>query len=190
MTQSKGEAPTGVAPRIVIVGAGFAGLACAQALGGARVRVTVIDKHNYNLFTPLLYQVATAALSPAEIASPIRRLLSGDSNIDTMMAEVSGVDRDARQVLLTNGGSIPYDALVLATGSVYNYFGHEKWTALAPGLKTIDDARTIRARLLSAFEQAEICEDAEKRRAMLTTVIIGGGPTGVEISGLSRSFRA
>lgn len=176
-------APVNGKPHVVIVGAGFAGLACARKLGGADIRVTVVDRRNYHLFVPLLYQVATAALSPAEISSPIRGVLARHSNIDIIMAEVSGVDREARRLLLADGGYVPYDVLILATGSAYNYFGHDEWAAHAPGLKTIENARTIRADLLRAFEEAETCNDPERRKALLTTVVVGGGPTGVEMAG-------
>jgi NADH dehydrogenase len=175
--------PVGEAPHVVIVGAGFGGLACARMLGGSGVRVTVIDRRNYHLFVPLLYQVATAALSPADIAAPIRRVLARYPNIDTVLAEVSGVDHQARQVLLADGGHIPYDALILGTGSIYNYFGHDEWAVHAPGVKTIENARDIRARLLRAFEQAETENDPARRKALLTIAVIGGGPTGVEMAG-------
>ncbi|GAA0600779.1 NAD(P)/FAD-dependent oxidoreductase [Caenispirillum bisanense] len=186
-------------PRVVIIGAGFGGLACAQALGGAPVRVTVVDKNNYHLFAPLLYQVATAALSPADIAEPIRRILHRHRNIDVRMGKVSGVDTAGRQVILSDGARLPYDRLVVATGSIYSYFGHEaEWQRHAPGLKTIENAREIRARLLYAFESAEAITDPEERRRLMTTVVVGGGPTGVEMAGavaelcrytLSRDFR-
>jgi NADH dehydrogenase len=176
-------APVGDAPHVVIVGGGFGGLSAAKTLGKSRVRVTVIDRRNYHLFVPLLYQVATAALSPADIAAPIRQVLSSYPNIDTVLGEVVGVDPAARQVKLADGGHIPYDALILATGSMYNYFGHDDWAVHAPGLKTIENARTIRARLLRAFERAEIEADLAIRQALLTIVVIGGGPTGVEMAG-------
>lgn len=175
--------PTDGRTHVVIVGAGFGGLACARELGGSDVRVTIVDRRNYHLFVPLLYQVATAALSPAEISAPVRRVLSRYPNIDSVMAEVAGVDTAARRLLLEDGGYIPYDVLVLATGSAYNYFGHDDWEAHASGLKTIDNARSIRASLLRAFEEAETCADPVRRRALLTTVIVGGGPTGVEMAG-------
>jgi NADH dehydrogenase len=191
-------APVDGKPHVVIVGAGFGGLACARKLGGADVRVTVVDRRNYHLFVPLLYQVATAALSPAEISSPVRSVLARHANIDSVMAEVSGVDLAARRLRLSDGGYLPYDILILATGSAYNYFGHDEWAAHAPGLKTIENARAIRADLLRAFEEAETCSDPERRQALLTTVIVGGGPTGVEMAGaiaelarytLARDFR-
>ena len=170
-------------PRIVIVGAGFAGLACAKALGGSAAQVTIIDRHNYHLFVPLLYQVATAGLSPADIAEPIRKILRRHRNVDVVLGDVIGVDAEARTVQLAEGNSIPFDILVLATGSSYNYFGRPEWEAHAPGLKTIADARALRSRLLRAFELAERESDPLRQQALLTTVIVGGGPTGVEIAG-------
>jgi NADH dehydrogenase len=176
-------APVGDAPHIVIIGAGFAGLACAKALGGSDMRVTIIDQRNYHLFTPLLYQVATAALSPADVTAPIRQVLADHANIDTVMERVEGLDVAARRVRLKDGGFIPYDVLILATGSVYDYFGKDEWAQHAPGVKTIDNARTIRAKLLRAFEAAEISADPARRAELLTTVVVGGGPTGVEVAG-------
>ena len=170
-------------PRVVIVGAGFGGLACARKLGNAAIDVTVIDRHNYHLFIPLIYQVATAALSPADIAKPIRRMLARYPNIKVMLAEVTGVDLDARRVRLADASTVPFDYLVIATGSSYSYFGHDEWQPMAPGPKTIENARTIRARLLKAFELAEICPDPGRQKELLTTVIVGGGPTGVEMAG-------
>lgn len=185
-------------PRIVIVGAGFAGLACARALAGAAAEVTVIDRRNYHLFQPLLYQVATAALSPADIAWPIRRLLRGQTNARVVMARVTGVDVAGRAVLTESGARFPYDHLVIATGARHAYFGREDWEPFAPGLKKIDDATLIRCRILSAFEAAETEADAAERRRRLTFVVVGGGPTGVEMAGaiaelarltLARDFR-
>lgn len=170
-------------PHVVIVGAGFGGLACAQALGNTAIDVTVIDRRNHNLFQPLLYQVATAALSPADISEPIRRTLGRYDNIHVVMAEVVSVDGPARVVMLKDGGSIPFDRLVLATGSTYNYFGHDDWQQHAPGLKSIHEARDIRHRLLLAFEKAERSTDEAEKRRLLTSVVIGGGPTGVEMAG-------
>lgn len=169
--------------KVVIVGAGFGGLAVARALGNPVIDVTVIDRRNHNLFQPLLYQVATAALSPADISEPIRRSLGRYRNIKVVLAEVTGVDTAARTVLVDHGVPIPYDRLVIATGSEYNYFGHDEWRAIAPGLKTIHEARQIRHRLLLAFERAELSRDPEEKKALLTSVIIGGGPTGVEMAG-------
>lgn len=170
-------------PRVVIVGAGFGGLACAAGLGNTNVDVTVIDRRNHNLFQPLLYQVATAALSPADIAEPVRRSLGRYPNIRAVMAEVDGIDPSTRRVGLKDGEWITYDRLVIATGSEYNYFGKDEWRHYAPGLKTIHEARLIRHRLLEAFERAERIADPLERRRLLTFVIIGGGPTGVEMAG-------
>lgn len=169
--------------RVVIVGAGFGGLAVARALGNSVLDVTVIDRRNHNLFQPLLYQVATAALSPADIAEPIRRTLGRYHNIKVMLAQVSGIDQANRQVLLDQADPVPYDRLIIATGSEYNYFGHDEWRAFAPGLKTIHEARLIRQRLLLAFEKAELSRDPQEKKALLTSVVIGGGPTGVEMAG-------
>jgi NADH dehydrogenase len=183
---------------VVIVGAGFGGLACAHALGNRPTAVTVIDRRNYHLFVPLLYQVATAALSPADIAQPIRRILGGFRNIEVIMDEVTGVDFSARTVSLRDVPPVPYDRLVIATGSEYAYFGHDEWVEAAPGLKRIEDAQLIRARLLSAFERAEVSRDPDEQRALTTTIVVGGGPTGVEMAGsvaelarhaLARDFR-
>jgi NADH dehydrogenase len=185
-------------PRIVIVGAGFGGLACARALGGTPVQVTIVDRRNYHLFVPLLYQVATAALSPADIARPIRRILSRFSNIEVLLGTVAGVDTAARRVRLADGNELPYDKLVIATGSDYSYFGHPEWAEFAPGPHSLEDARRIRARLLMAFERAEALSDPAKQDALMTTVLVGGGPTGVEMAGavaelarhaLARDFR-
>ena len=171
--------------RVVIIGGGFGGLACARALAGAQVHVVLIDRRNYHLFQPLLYQVSTAALSPADIASPIRQVLARAANVDVVLAEVRGVDAERRRVRLADGGYVPFDQLVVATGSAYNYFDHPEWASYAPAPKTIADARTIRARLLQAFEQAESCPDPARRSALLTVVVVGGGPTGVEMAGRS-----
>jgi NADH:ubiquinone reductase (H+-translocating) len=185
-------------PHIVIVGAGFGGLACAQALGGKPVKVTIIDRRNYHLFVPLLYQVATAALSPADIARPIRRILGRYKNIEVVLGTVAGVDTAARRVRLSNGAELPYDKLVVATGSEYSYFGHPEWAEFAPGPRSLEDARRIRARLLTSFERAEVSGDPAEREALMTTVVVGGGPTGVEMAGsvaelarhaLARDFR-
>lgn len=190
--------PSPNAPHVVIVGAGFAGLSAAKALGGSEVRVTIIDRHNYHLFVPLLYQVATATLSPADIADPVRHILWRYENIDVRLADVSGVDVARREVILAGGNRVPYDHLVLATGSAQSYFGHPEWERHAPGLKTIEDAREIRARVLLNFERAETCPDPEEQRRLMTIVIVGGGPTGVEMAGalaelarrtLARDFR-
>lgn len=169
--------------RIVIIGGGFGGLACAQKLAGADIDVTLVDKRNHHLFQPLLYQVSTAALSPADIAIPIRRVLARARNIRVLLAEVTGVDGAAKRVMLSGGDSLAYDQLVVATGSAYNYFGHPEWAPLAPAPKSIDDARTIRRRLLEAFERAERTDDPARRAALMTFVVVGGGPTGVEMAG-------
>src|SRR5258705_4126609 len=169
-------------PRVVIVGAGFGGLTAAKALAGKPFDVTVIDQHNYHLFQPLLYQVATASLSPAEIASPIRAILARAQNVNVMLGKVSGIDIERREVL-AEGRRIPYDTLVLATGAQHAYFGHGDWAAFAPGLKTIDDATYIRRRILLAFEKAETETDPAEGARLLNFVIFAGGPTGVEMAG-------
>jgi NADH dehydrogenase len=169
--------------RVVIVGAGFGGLACAKALAGAPVDVTVVDRRNHNVFQPLLYQVATAALSPADVAEPIRKILGRHRNVRVRLGSVEGVDLENRRVLLGDGQALPWDRLVIGTGSDYDYFGHDEWRAHAPGLKSIHEARTIRQRLLLAFERAEAEPDKDVRRALLTTIAVGGGPTGVEMAG-------
>jgi len=194
-------------PRVVIVGAGFGGLAAARGLAAAPVEVTVIDRRNYHLFQPLLYQVATAALSPADIAWPIRSILARQKNAQVLMGEVVGVDRERRQVTIGGAGgnrgkgtrTLAYDTLVLATGARGAYFGHDGWAAHAPSLKTIADATAIRRHILTAFERAETSEGADERARLLTFAVIGGGPTGVELAGslaelarkaLARDFRA
>ena len=169
--------------RIVIVGGGFGGLACGRALGGADVDVTLVDRRNHHLFQPLLYQVSTAALSPADIAAPIRQVVARARNIGVVMAEVVGVDLATKRVRLADGGFLAYDQLVLATGSAYTYFAHPEWATHAPAPKTLADARAIRARLLKAFEDAESCAEPGRRAALLTVVVVGGGPTGVEMAG-------
>jgi NADH dehydrogenase len=182
-------------PEVVIVGGGFGGLYAARALRGAAVHVTVVDRRNHHLFQPLLYQVATAALNPADIAAPIRSVFRGARNVSVVLAEAVGVDLAGKKLLLADG-ELPYDYLVLATGATHSYFGHEEWAPFAPGLKSIEDALEIRRRVLLAYEMAE--RDAEHRREWLTFVIIGGGPTGVELAGalaeisrqaLSREFQ-
>ena len=169
-------------PRVVIVGAGFGGLAAARALKLARAQVTVIDRWNYHLFQPLLYQVATASLSPADIALPIRSVLRDQFNARVLLKTVHGVDPEKNEITLDDR-TIPYDYLVLATGARHSYFGKDDWEDFAPGLKQVDDATAIRRRILQAFEQAEIVEDEAERRRQLTFVIVGGGPTGVELAG-------
>jgi NADH dehydrogenase len=169
-------------PRVVILGAGFGGLAAAKALKRAPVDVTVIDRRNYHLFQPLLYQVATAGLSPAQIATPIRRILADQKNATVLMDRVLDVDLDSRHVV-TNAHRVPYDFLIVATGARHAYFGHEEWEKFAPGLKKIDEATDIRRRILIAFERAEVSTDEDERRRLLTFAVVGGGPTGVEMSG-------
>ena len=184
-------------PHVVIVGAGFGGLEAAKTLGRAPVAITLLDRQNYHCFQPLLYQVATAALSPAEVAWPIRHILRRQQNATVLMAEVNGIDAAARLVK-TAAGDFPFDFLVVATGARESYFGHDEWIAFAPGLKRIEDATRIRRNLLSAFERAELARDEAQRRRFLTFVVIGGGPTGVEMAGaiaeiarqtLARDFR-
>jgi NADH dehydrogenase len=169
-------------PHVVIVGAGFGGLEAAKKLARKKVRVTVIDRANYHLFQPLLYQVATAALSPADIAAPIRGVLSKCKNLEVILAEVQSVDVDAKKAKMTDG-ELDYDFLILATGARHSYFGHPEWEKLAPGLKSLEDAVEIRRRILLAFEYAEKITDEAARKAAMTFVIIGGGPTGVEMAG-------
>ena len=169
-------------PHIVIVGAGFGGLRAARALKHADVRITVIDRRNYHLFQPLLYEVATAGLSPNDIAYPIRAVLRRQKNTRVFLAEVVAIDTKRRKVVLQDG-EVEYDYLILATGAGHSYFGHPEWETYAPGLKSIEDALEIRRRILLAFEMAERETDEERRRALLTYVIIGGGPTGVELAG-------
>src|ERR1700740_3715692 len=169
--------------RVVIVGAGFGGLETTYRLAGAGVEITLIDRRNHHLFQPLLYQVATASLATSEIAWPIRYLLRDRPDVTTLFANASGVDAAAKRVLLDDGESIPYDTLVLATGVRHAYFGHDEWEPFAPGLKTLEDATTLRRRILVAFERAERETDPQRRAALLTFVIIGAGPTGVELAG-------
>src|SRR5438270_1910293 len=182
---------------VVIIGAGFGGLEAAKKLACKDVRVTVIDRTNYHLFQPLLYQVATAALSPADIAAPIRAILSKCRNVEVILADVESVDVDAKKVK-TVDLQIDYDYLILATGARHSYFGHGEWEKLAPGLKSLEDAVELRRRILMAFEYAEKINDEKARRAAMNFVIIGGGPTGVELAGaiaeisrhtLARDFR-
>ncbi|MGA9851903.1 MAG: NAD(P)/FAD-dependent oxidoreductase [Gammaproteobacteria bacterium] len=171
-------------PNIVILGAGFGGLSCAKALHRARARITIIDQRNFHLFQPLLYQVATAALSPADIAMPVRRILRRQSNIEVMLGRVATIDRRQQSIHVAGvARRIQYDYLVVATGARHAYFGHNDWEPFAPGLKTIEDAIAIRHRVLDAFEKAEVSEDADERCRLLNFVIIGGGPTGVEMAG-------
>src|SRR5437899_10307609 len=189
-------------PHVVIIGAGFGGLEAAKKLSGEDVRVTVIDRTNYHLFQPLLYQVATAALSPADIAAPVRAILSKGENMEVILAEVEAIDVGSKKVKMTDR-ELDYDYLIVATGARHSYFGHPEWERLAPGLKSLEDAVEIRRRILLAFEYAEKMGaekmgDEAARRAAMTFVIVGGGPTGVEMAGaiaeisrytLARDFR-
>jgi NADH dehydrogenase len=184
MTGHPSDAPPGHnGEPIVIVGAGFGGLACAKALGAAGVPVRLIDRQNYHLFVPLLYQVATAALSPADIAQPIRRILRRYPSVEVLLGDVRSVDTQARAVVLEDGGRVPYSQLILATGSVSNYFGHDEWAPHARSPRYLPDATEIRARILRALEEAERSEDPARRQALLTFVVVGGGATGVEMAG-------
>jgi NADH dehydrogenase len=169
-------------PRVVIIGAGFGGLSAAKALAKTNFAVTLIDRHNYHLFQPLLYQVATAALSPADIASPIRGIVGRERNVSVVLAEVSGVDLERREVIAEDH-RVAFDILIVATGAQHGYFGHDDWGRYAPGLKTIDDATYLRRRILLAFEKAETETDPAERCRLLNFVIVGGGPTGVEMAG-------
>ena len=169
--------------RVVIVGGGFGGLEAAHRLAGAPVSITLVDRRNHHLFQPLLYQVATASLATSEIAWPIRHLLRARHDITTLFATVTGIDKNAHRVLLEDGDALPYDTLILATGARHAYFGHDEWEPFAPGLKTLEDATTLRRRILVAFERAERETDPQRQAALLTFVIIGGGPTGVELAG-------
>jgi len=185
-------------PRVLIVGAGFGGLYAARSLARQPVSVTVVDRRNHHVFQPLLYQVATAALSPGDIASPIRWILRRQQNVEVLMGEVDRVDLARREAHLTDGSEIPYDFAIVAAGATHAYFGHDDWQPYAPGLKTLEDALEIRRRVLLAFERAERESDPERRAALLTFVVVGAGPTGVELAGalaeisrqsLARDFR-
>jgi NADH:ubiquinone reductase (H+-translocating) len=192
----KGEAREEL-PHVVIIGGGFAGLYCARGLRRAPVRVTMLDRRNHHLFQPLLYQVATAALNPSDIAMPIRSIFRRQRNVTVLLAEATGIDTAGKKVLLADG-ELAYDLLVVAAGAAHSYFGHDEWAQFAPGLKSIEDALDIRRRVLIAFERAEREPDAAARREELTFVIVGAGPTGVELAGalseisrhtLERDFR-
>jgi len=174
--------PTQSNPHVVIVGGGFGGLQAARALDRADVRLTLLDRHNYHLFQPLLYQVATASLSPGDIASPIRWVLRRQKNVEVLLANVVGIDSAAKTVR-TDVGDMSFDYLIVASGAAHSYFGHDDWEANAPGLKTLDDALAMRRKVLLAFESAEREDDAARQRRLLTFVIVGGGPTGVELAG-------
>ena len=176
-------------PHVLILGGGFAGLYAARALKRAPVRVTVVDKRNHHLFQPMLYQVATAALNPSDIAAPIRSVLRKQANTEVLLGEVASIDPIARKVVLTDGADSTYDYLIVATGARHSYFGHNEWERLAPGLKSIEDALTIRQRVLLAFEKAERDPDPVRRQALLTFVVVGGGPTGVEMAGAVAELR-
>jgi len=170
-------------PRVLIVGAGFGGLTAARALEKAPVDVTVVDRRNFHLFQPLLYQVATAGLNPSDIAWPIRSVLRDQANARVLLGEVTGIDAAAREAILDDGRRLAYDWLVLATGATHTYFGHDEWAGVAPGLKRVDDATLIRRRILVAFERAENATDEALRRQLMTFAIVGAGPTGVELAG-------
>jgi NADH dehydrogenase len=173
----------GPLPQVIIVGGGFAGLAAARRLRNVECEVTIVDRHNHHVFQPLLYQVATAALSPGDIASPIRWILRNQPRLRVLLANVERIDTKAKRVQLDGGDSLPYDYLIVAAGATHSYFGHDEWARAAPGLKTLDDALAIRRRLLLAFEDAEREPNPVYQRRLLTFVIIGGGPTGVEMAG-------
>ena len=190
-------------PHVVIIGGGFGGLYAARALRRARVRITILDRRNHHVFQPLLYQVAMAALSPGDIASPIRWILRRQKNVEVLLAEVRAIDQASQQLVLADGADggderLSYDYLIVASGATHAYFGHDEWRATAPGLKTLEDALDIRRRVLLAFERAERETDPRRREPLLTFVVIGGGPTGVEMAGalaeisrqsLARDFR-
>ena len=191
------EIPKTDKKRIVIIGGGFAGIQLVKSLKKSSFQIVLLDRHNYHTFQPLLYQVATAGLAPSDIATPIRSMFRDQNNARVLMGRVTDVDTDAKAVLI-GGSRIPYDHLVLATGARHSYFGKNEWEPYAPGLKKIDDATDIRRRLLTAFERAETAETPEERNAWLTFVVVGGGPTGVELAGaiaalahtgLTREFR-
>ena len=182
MERTMSDRSTKPKPRVVIVGGGFGGLSTAKGLADAPFDITLIDRNNHHLFQPLLYQVATAALSPADIASPIRGILRGQRNTKIMLAEVSGVDA-VRKEVIADAKRLAYDYLVIATGARHAYFGHDDWAIFAPGLKTVDDATYLRRRILLAFERAENETDFDERRRLMTFVVVGGGPTGVEMAG-------
>jgi NADH:ubiquinone reductase (H+-translocating) len=185
-------------PHVVVIGGGFAGLWATRALASAPVSITLVDRGNHHLFQPLLYQVATAGLSAPDIAAPLRHILRRQRNVTVLMESVAAIDTEARAVRLDRGEALAYDFLLLASGATHAYFGHDEWARHAPGLKTLDDALHIRRRILSAFERAEVEDDAVAKRALLTFAIVGGGPTGVELAGtlaeiarhtLKREFR-
>lgn len=170
-------------PHVVVVGGGFAGLWATRSLAGRDVRITLVDRRNHHLFQPLLYQVATAGLSAPDIAAPLRHILRNQRNVEVRLGEVTGLDAAARAVTLADGDTLQYDYLLLASGATHAYFGHDEWSADAPGLKTLDDALAIRRRLLLAFERAEACDEPAERESWLSFAVVGGGPTGVELAG-------
>jgi NADH dehydrogenase len=181
---------TSAVPHVVILGGGFGGLSAAKSLANAPVRVTLIDRRNHHVFTPLLYQVATAGLSPGDIASPIRWILRHQANVSVQLANVARVDVPRQVVVLDDpaGGpaadeEVPYDYLIVATGATHAYFGHDEWARVAPGLKTLEDALTVRRKVLIAFERAEREKDPAAQRRLLTFAVVGAGPTGVELAG-------
>ncbi|MES1264913.1 MAG: FAD-dependent oxidoreductase, partial [Variovorax sp.] len=176
-------APASGRPHVLIVGCGFGGLEAARKLQKADVDITIVDKTNHHLFQPLLYQVATAGLAAPSIAAPIRVLFRGHSNVTTLLGEVTQIDPAARTVQLADGSQLRWDHLIVAAGATHSYFGHDDWAAHAPGLKTLADAFAIRGRLIGAFERAERTTDEAQRRAWLSFVVIGAGPTGVELAG-------
>jgi NADH:quinone reductase (non-electrogenic) len=179
----------GRTPRVVIVGGGFAGLYAARGLGRAPVRVTLVDRRNHHLFQPMLYQVATAALNPSDIAAPLRSVLRKQANTEVLLAEAAAIHPAERRVSFTDGSDMTYDYLIVATGARHSYFGHDNWEPLAPGLKSLEDAVEIRQRVLLAFELAEREQDPVRRHAYLTFVVVGGGPTGVEMAGAVAELR-
>jgi NADH:ubiquinone reductase (H+-translocating) len=183
-TGTNGSVSPATVPHVVIVGGGFGGLAAARKLADQEVRVTVIDRTNYHLFQPMLYQVATTMLAPGDVATPIRDILRTQENATVLMAEVTGVDTHQQLVLMGENAPIHYDYLILATGAGTNYFGHLEWERIAPGMKTLDDAITLKNDILSALEAAEREPDEEKRKPLLTLVLVGGGPTGVELAAM------
>jgi NADH:quinone reductase (non-electrogenic) len=183
-SEDQPAAPVRLPHRVVVVGGGFAGLYAARSLGiDPEVRITLVDRRNFHLFQPMLYQVATGVLSPAEIAQPLRSILRKRRNTTVILGEATGIDLERRQVVLSDGGPIDYDTLIVATGARHSYFDHPEWAPIAPGLKTIEDATEIRRRILIAFEAAEREADPDRRREWMTFVLVGGGPTGVELAG-------
>jgi NADH dehydrogenase len=203
--QAKPQNPVAAAPQrrtttshVVIVGGGFGGLAAAKELGRAGIDTTVVDRHNHHLFQPLLYQVATSALSATDVAEPTRKVLRDHKSVTVLLGEVTAIDTAARRLTLADGSALDYDMLILAPGAGHGYFGHDEWAGIAPGLKTLEDAQHIRARTLLAFEQAERTADPVEQRRLMTLAVVGGGPTGVELAGslaelsrytLARDFR-